>query len=54
MLALSPCLHLVQAKYILRVVIAQMQGSEVYEVNLTTISLTLGLDCLKFSQDKHN
>ena len=37
-------LYLLQAKYIIRAVIAQMQGSEGYEVNLTSISLTPGLD----------
>jgi len=44
---LLPRLYLVQAKYILRVVITQMRGSEGYEVNLTSISLTPGLDCLR-------
>ena len=51
---LSPRLYLVQTKYILRVVITQMRGSEGYEVNSTSISLTPGLDCLKFPQDNHN
>ena len=44
---LSPCLHLVQARYIHRLVITQMRRSEGYEVNLTSISLTPGLDCLR-------
>ena len=44
---LSPCLHLVQAKYIFTVVITQMRRSKGYEVNLTSIGLTSGLDCLR-------
>ena len=51
---LSPHLYLVHAKYILRVVITQMRGSQGYEVNFTGISLTPGLDCLKFPQLKVN
>ena len=51
---LSPRLYLVRAKYILRVVITQMRGSEGCEVSLTGISLALGLDCLKLPQDKHD
>jgi len=46
---LSPRLYLVQAKYILRVVITQMRGSEGYEVNLTSISLTPGLELFEVS-----
>ena len=44
---LSSCLHLVQARYILGVVITQMQRSKGHEVNFTTICLTPGLDCLR-------
>ena len=44
---LSPCLHLVQARHIHRLVITQMLRSEGYEVNFTSISLTPGLDCLR-------
>jgi len=44
---LSLRLYLVQAQYILRVVITQTRRSEGYEVNLTSISLTPGLDCLR-------
>ena len=39
-------LVLVQARYILRAVITYIWGSE-YEVNITGISLTPGLDCLR-------
>ena len=36
-----------QASYIFRVVITQMRRSKGYEVNLTSIGLTSGLDCLR-------
>ena len=52
---LSPCLRLVQARYIFRVVITQMRRSKGYEVNLTSIGLTSGLDCLRvFPQSKRD
>ena len=44
---LSPCLYLVQARYIFSVVITQMRRSKAYEVNLTSIGLTSDLDCLR-------
>ena len=44
---LPPYLHLVQARYILRVVITPMRRSKGYEVNLASIGLTPGLDCLR-------
>ena len=44
---LSPCLHLVQARYILKLVITQMRRLKGYEVKLTSINLTPGLDCLR-------
>ena len=40
-------LVLVQARYILRAVITHIWRSDEYEVNLTGISLTPGLDCLR-------